>query len=131
MYQVKLQEYENNLGQYQLRLSEIESENQKKRDLYGKQLVAYSEEVADYVNRSNAERDVLLDAKWKLQAALKNLYEEGIIYPNTRILLRCLRFTNTLPVDAVTGSRARMVHILYEMELRQNNCQFGPSVIHK
>lgn len=28
-YQAKLQEYENNLGQYQLRLSEIESENQK------------------------------------------------------------------------------------------------------
>lgn len=86
-YQAKLQEYENNLGQYQLRLSEIESENQKKRDLYRKQLVAYSEEVADYVNRSNTERDVLFDAKWKLQAALRNLYEEGIIYPKYQNLV--------------------------------------------
>ena len=120
-YQAKLQEYENNLGQYQLRLSEIESENQKKRDLYRKQLVAYSEEVADYVNRSNTERDVLFDAKWKLQAALRNLYEEGIIYPKYQNLVA----VSTIYEYIASGRCDRLdgpygAYNLYESELRQN-----------
>ena len=121
VYQVKLQEYENNLGQYQLRLSEIESENQKKRDMYGKQLVAYSEEVADYVNRSNTERDVLFDAKWKLQAALRNLYEEGIIYPKYQNLVAVSTIYEYLAsgrCDRLEGPNG--AYNLYEMELRQN-----------
>ena len=120
-YQAKLQEYENNLGQYQLRLSEIESENQKKRDLYRKQLVAYSEEVADYVNRSNTERDVLFDAKWKLQAALRNLYEEGIIYPKYQNLVAVSTIYEYLAsgrCDRLEGPNG--AYNLYEMELRQN-----------
>lgn len=120
-YQAKLQEYENNLGQYQLRLSEIESENQKKRDLYRKQLVAYSEEVADYVNRSNTERDVLFDAKWKLQAALRNLYEEGIIYPKYQNLVAVSTIYEYLAsgrCDRREGPNG--AYNLYEMELRQN-----------
>lgn len=120
-YQAKLQEYENNLGQYQLRLSEIESENQKKRDMYGKQLVAYSEEAADYVNRSNAERDVLLDAKWKLQAALRKLYEEGIIYPKYQNLVAVSTIYEYLAsgrCDKLKGPNG--AYNLYEMELRQN-----------
>jgi len=120
-YQAKLQEYKNNLGQYQLRLSEIEAENQKKRDLYGKRLAAYSAEVADYVNRSNTERDALFDAKWKLQAALRSLYEEGVIYPKYQNLVAVSTIYEYLAsgrCDRLEGPNG--AYNLYEMELRQN-----------
>lgn len=120
-YQAKLQEYENNLGQYQLRLSEIESENQKKRDMYEKQLVAYSEEVADYESRGKAVMHELFDAKWNLEEALISLYEEGIIYSKYRNLVAVSTIYEYLAsgrCDQLEGPNG--AYNLYEMELRQN-----------
>ena len=120
-YQAKLQEYENNLGQYQLRLSEIESENQKKRDMYEKQLVAYSEEVADYESRGKAVMHELFDAKWNLEEALISLYEEGIIYSRYRNLVAVSTIYEYLAsgrCDQLEGPNG--AYNLYEMELRQN-----------
>ena len=120
-YQAKLQEYENNLGQYQLRLSEIESENQKKRDMYEKQLVAYSEEVADYESRGKAVMHELFDAKWNLEEALISLYEEGIIYSKYRSLVAVSTIYEYLAsgrCDQLEGPNG--AYNLYEMELRQN-----------
>ena len=120
-YQAKLQEYENNLGQYQLRLSEIESENQKKRDMYEKQLVAYSEEVADYESRGEAVMHELFDAKWNLEEALISLYEEGIIYSKYRNLVAVSTIYEYLAsgrCDQLEGPNG--AYNLYEMELRQN-----------
>lgn len=120
-YQAKLQEYENNLGQYQLRLSEIESENQKKRDMYEKQLVAYSEEVADYESRGKAVMHELFDAKWNLEEALISLYEEGIIYSKYRNLVAVSTIYEYLAsgrCDRLEGPNG--AYNLYEMELRQN-----------
>ena len=120
-YQAKLQEYENNLGQYQLRLSEIESENQKKRDMYEKQLVAYSEEVADYESRGKAVMHELFDAKWNLEEALISLYEEGIIYSKYRNLVAVSTIYEYLAsgrCDQLEGPNG--AYHLYEMELRQN-----------
>ena len=120
-YQAKLQEYENNLGQYQLRLSEIESENQKKRDMYEKQLVAYSEEVADYECRGKAVMHELFDAKWNLEEALISLYEEGIIYSKYRNLVAVSTIYEYLAsgrCDQLEGPNG--AYNLYEMELRQN-----------
>lgn len=120
-YQAKLQEYENNLGQYQLRLSEIESENQKKRDMYEKQLVAYSEEVADYESRGEAVMHELFDAKWNLEKALISLYEEGIIYSKYRNLVAVSTIYEYLAsgrCDQLEGPNG--AYNLYEMELRQN-----------
>lgn len=120
-YQAKLQEYENNLGQYQLRLSEIESENQKKRDMYEKQLVAYSEEVADYESRRKAVIHELFDARWKLEEALIGLYEEGIIYSKYRNLVAVSTIYEYLAsgrCDQLEGPNG--AYNLYEMELRQN-----------
>lgn len=120
-YQAKLQEYENNLGQYQLRLSEIESENQKKRDMYEKQLVAYSKEVADYESRGKAVMHELFDAKWNLEEALISLYEEGIIYSKYRNLVAVSTIYEYLAsgrCDQLEGPNG--AYNLYEMELRQN-----------
>lgn len=120
-YQAKLQEYENNLGQYQIRLSEIESENQKKRDMYEKQLVAYSEEVADYESRGKAVMHELFDAKWNLEEALISLYEEGIIYSKYRNLVAVSTIYEYLAsgrCDQLEGPNG--AYNLYEMELRQN-----------
>lgn len=120
-YQAKLQEYENNLGQYQLRLSEIESENQKKRDMYEKQLVAYSEEDADYESRGKAVMHELFDAKWNLEEALISLYEEGIIYSKYRNLVAVSTIYEYLAsgrCDQLEGPNG--AYNLYEMELRQN-----------
>lgn len=120
-YQAKLQEYENNLGQYQLRLSEIESENQKKRDMYEKQLVAYSEEVADYESRGKAVMHELFDAKWNLEEALISLYEEGIIYSKYRNLVAVSTIYEYLAsgrCDQLEGPNG--AYNLYEMELREN-----------
>lgn len=120
-YQAKLQEYENNLGQYQLRLSEIESENQKKRDMYEKQLVAYSEEVADYESRGKAVMHELFDAKWNLEEALISLYEEGIIYSKYRNLVAVSTIYEYLAsgrCDQLEGPNG--AYNLYEMELRRN-----------
>lgn len=120
-YQAKLQEYENNLGQYQLRLSEIESENQKKRDMYEKQLVAYSEEVADYESRGKAVMHELFDAKWNLEEALISLYEEGIIYSKYRNLVAVSTIYEYLAsgrCDQLEGPNG--AYNLYEMELQQN-----------
>lgn len=120
-YQAKLQEYENNLGQYQLRLSEIESENQKKRDMYEKQLVAYSEEVADYESCGKAVMHELFDAKWNLEEALISLYEEGIIYSKYRNLVAVSTIYEYLAsgrCDQLEGPNG--AYNLYEMELRQN-----------
>jgi len=120
-YQAKLQEYENNLGQYQLRLSEIESENQKKRDMYEKQLVAYCEEVADYESRGKAVMHELFDAKWNLEEALISLYEEGIIYSKYRNLVAVSTIYEYLAsgrCDQLEGPNG--AYNLYEMELRQN-----------
>lgn len=120
-YQAKLHEYENNLGQYQLRLSEIESENQKKRDMYEKQLVAYSEEVADYESRGKAVMHELFDAKWNLEEALISLYEEGIIYSKYRNLVAVSTIYEYLAsgrCDQLEGPNG--AYNLYEMELRQN-----------
>lgn len=120
-YQAKLQEYENNLGQYQLRLSEIESENQKRRDMYEKQLVAYSEEVADYESRGKAVMHELFDAKWNLEEALISLYEEGIIYSKYRNLVAVSTIYEYLAsgrCDQLEGPNG--AYNLYEMELRQN-----------
>lgn len=120
-YQAELQKFEEKRRQYQLALNEIRCQNQEKKEAYGRSLVAYSEEVADYVNRSNAERDVLLDAKWKLQAALKNLYEEGIIYPKYQNLVAVSTIYEYLAsgrCDRLEGPNG--AYNLYEMELRQN-----------
>lgn len=120
-YQAKLQEYENNLGQYQLRLSEIESENQKRRDMYEKQLVAYSEEDADYESRGKAVMHELFDAKWNLEEALISLYEEGIIYSKYRNLVAVSTIYEYLAsgrCDQLEGPNG--AYNLYEMELRQN-----------
>ena len=120
-YQAKLQEYENNLGQYQLRLSEIESENQKKREMYEKQLGAYSEEVADYESRGKAVMHELFDAKWNLEEALISLYEEGIIYSKYRNLVAVSTIYEYLAsgrCDQLEGPNG--AYNLYEMELRQN-----------
>lgn len=120
-YQVELQKFEEERRQYQLALNEIEYRNQEKKEAYGRSLVTYSEEVADYVNRSNAERDVLLDAKWKLQAALRNLYEEGVIYPKYQNLVAVSTIYEYLAsgrCDRLEGPNG--AYNLYEMELRQN-----------
>ena len=120
-YQAKLQEYENNLGQYQLRLSEIESENQKRRDMYEKQFVAYSEEDADYESRGKAVMHELFDAKWNLEEALISLYEEGIIYSKYRNLVAVSTIYEYLAsgrCDQLEGPNG--AYNLYEMELRQN-----------
>lgn len=120
-YQVELQKFEEERRQYQLVLNEIACRNQEKKEAYGRSLVAYSEEVADYVNRSNTERDALFDAKWKLQAALRNLYEEGIIYPKYQNLVAVSTIYEYLAsgrCDRLEGPNG--AYNLYEMELRQN-----------
>lgn len=64
-----------------------------------------SQELLEYVRRAKDLEIGVYEAQ--------QIQDEALSTPNTRILLRCLRFTNTLPVDAVTGSKARMVRITY------------------
>lgn len=120
-YQVELQKFEEERRQYQLELNEIACRNQEKKEAYGRSLVVYSEEVADFVNRSNVERNEILNTKWELQGVLKSLYEEGPIYPKYRNLVAVSTIYEYLAsgrCDQLEGPNG--AYNLYEMELRQN-----------
>lgn len=120
-YQVELQKFEEERRQYQLVLNEIACRNQEKKEAYGRSLVVYSEEVADFVNRSNVERNEILNTKWELQGVLKSLYEEGPIYPKYRNLVAVSTIYEYLAsgrCDRLEGPNG--AYNLYEMELRQN-----------
>lgn len=120
-YLTDLQEYQNRISWYNQSIDEIIRRNQAKRDAYTKSLLAFSEQVADHVNRSKLEINEVISAKWDLKEALRTLYEENIIYPKYQNLVAVSTIYEYLAsgrCDRLEGPNG--AYNLYEMELRQN-----------
>ena len=84
-------------------------------------MLAFSEQVADHVNRSKLEINEVISAKWDLKEALRTLYEENIIYPKYQNLVAVSTIYEYLAsgrCDQLEGPNG--AYNLYEMELRQN-----------